>query len=555
MKKTITINLNGIVFNIEEDAYEKLNKYFDSIKAHFAGYDDGQEILNDIEARAAEKFSARINAANQVITLRDAEKFIKTMGTVEAITDGQPGEKQHKEQNAKKLFRDANNAYIFGVASGLAAYFGVKPIIFRLAFFISLFFGGAGIIIYIILSLVVPEAKTTADKIEMRGDTVTLSAIKETAREKIETAKKNLKSIGPVRRISMATGKALGKGIKIFAIVILAIIGISIIISAVAGIIGIIFGFGTIMFSADSPYLDFPVREILPNASFYIAWTALALVAIIPMIFLLILGTSIVRRKSSINLISGLSLLMVWVISLTAVGIFAIKAAPQFEEKIRVMETAEKTTKTYDLKDFGKIDSNGQYNIVIAKGEDFKIEAAGQANDIERLELSVDNGMLKIKNGENWHICFFCLIRRNPLSINIIMPSLESFKSRGVFKADVNGFNQEEIKLDLGGVGETSLNIFTQKLFLAADGVTKTILTGSSALMQAEMNGISSIDGLEFPIKEIMISTSGASKAKIWAVEKLNAEANDASRIYYKGEPKITEKIRNAGKLEPIQLP
>ncbi|MFC1678457.1 hypothetical protein ACFLZ9_01825 [Patescibacteria group bacterium] len=89
MKKTISVTLNSVIFTLEEDAYNKLREYLDSIKDHFSKAESSggsDEIITDIEASIAEKFGAKLNDKKQVINLKDVENLIKVMGSVEDIT-------------------------------------------------------------------------------------------------------------------------------------------------------------------------------------------------------------------------------------------------------------------------------------------------------------------------------------------------------------------------------------------------------------------------------------------------------------------------------------
>ena len=194
MKKTISVTLSNFAFTLDEDAYRKLNEYMEGIKSHFASTDSKEtteEIISDIEASIAEKFSSKLSSSKQVISLSDIDELIKVMGSVEDITgkagqaEDQPTgevhehrkEKKSEESTMKKLYRNPDDVIIAGVASGLAGYFGIDPVFIRLLFFVSIFFGGVGVIIYLVLWLVVPKAETATQKLEMQGNPVTLKKL------------------------------------------------------------------------------------------------------------------------------------------------------------------------------------------------------------------------------------------------------------------------------------------------------------------------------------------------------------------------------------------
>ena len=136
MKKNISINISGIIFHIEEDAYEELKAYLDSINAYFSTFDDNQEIIADIESRMAEIFLSKLNEDKQVITQEDVKSLIATMGSIrdfqaveEPLLEEEPRveEEQATGDGPKRLFRDQKRKIIGGVCAGIAHYFNVDP--------------------------------------------------------------------------------------------------------------------------------------------------------------------------------------------------------------------------------------------------------------------------------------------------------------------------------------------------------------------------------------------------------------------------------------------
>ena len=180
MNQTLTINISGIVFHIEVDAYEALKVYLNTIKSYFNNSEEREEIMLDIEARVAEIFAEAQNDKNQVIVMADVNKVIAIMGEPEQyLTDEEeeiPTQKTHRKREDKKLFRDPDDRVLGGVASGLGAYIGLDTVWVRL-FFVAAFFMGFGILTYIILWIVMPEAKTTAEKLKMRGEPINIKNI------------------------------------------------------------------------------------------------------------------------------------------------------------------------------------------------------------------------------------------------------------------------------------------------------------------------------------------------------------------------------------------
>ena len=165
MKKTLNINIGSRVFNIDEDAYNLLSKYLESIKTYFDKIKIDEDIFEDIENRISEKFNSK-SESRQSLNLNDVDSIIEQMGTLddfkEAYDDFEINEpkkqsqESSKKENKKRIYRNSSDKVIAGVASGLANYFGLDPIIFRLIFIASLF-TGFGFIAYLIFWIGIPE--------------------------------------------------------------------------------------------------------------------------------------------------------------------------------------------------------------------------------------------------------------------------------------------------------------------------------------------------------------------------------------------------------------
>ena len=205
MKTTITINLGGLVFHIDDDAYEMLNTYLIAIERQFKSEDECKEIMSDVEARLSELFAEALGQKRDVIMKEDVSKIVEIMGEPEDFMDPESEtesagsanwESKRKKMNrktTKRLYRDPDNRILGGVCGGLGAYFNIDPIIFRIIFILISLGMGSGLIIYIILWIAIPEATTTAQKLEMRGEPITIENIKKAVRDEFENVKKNMK--------------------------------------------------------------------------------------------------------------------------------------------------------------------------------------------------------------------------------------------------------------------------------------------------------------------------------------------------------------------------
>lgn len=201
MKKTLTINLGGTVYHIDDDAYRLLDNYLSNLKHYFRKQEGAEEIVNDIEMRIAELFAEKIAEGKQVITVSDVEEIIARVGKPEdfGITDDDADSQKKTEQSAsgnqsythtaapRRWFRDPDNKLLGGVASGLAAYFDWDITLVRILMIILVFLPYCPmIILYIIGWIVIPEAHTAAEKLSMHGKAVTIENIGKTVTDGFE---------------------------------------------------------------------------------------------------------------------------------------------------------------------------------------------------------------------------------------------------------------------------------------------------------------------------------------------------------------------------------
>ncbi len=197
MKKTLTVNLGGTVFNIDDDAYRLLDSYLMNLRQHFSKDEGADEIVDDIERRISELFSEKMLAGLQVITLANVEEVIARMGKPEEMDNEGDATKQGNDSDGygagswsrgeetvkvrRRLFRNPDDKILGGVCSGLAAYLGWDVTLVRLLLFVILIFGyGTLIPVYIICWLIIPEARTAAEKLSMHGEAVTVENIGKT---------------------------------------------------------------------------------------------------------------------------------------------------------------------------------------------------------------------------------------------------------------------------------------------------------------------------------------------------------------------------------------
>ena len=202
MNKVFHINLGGYPFTIDEDAYSHLTGYLASIENHFRHSEGSDEIVQDIEIRLAELIHESTEN-NPIVTMREVERAIAIMGTPEEFESEGMDEFSTREsyqapkfKTGKRLYRDPDDKVLGGVCSGMSAYFGINdPIWLRLAFILITVSGGAGLLIYIVLWIVMPEAKSAADRLSMRGEDINVTSIAKMVEEGVDSLTSSIEDI------------------------------------------------------------------------------------------------------------------------------------------------------------------------------------------------------------------------------------------------------------------------------------------------------------------------------------------------------------------------
>ncbi len=342
MNKTVNINLANVLFHIDEEAFKKLQRYLEAIKRSFSGTTGSDEIIADIEARIAELFQERMENDRQVITMKEVDAVIKVMGQPEDyrvdedIFEDAPKSDSTTTSRTKKLYRDIDSKYLGGVCAGLEHYLGFDALWIRLIFIFLALSTGFGFIAYILLWILVPEAVTTSQKLDMKGKPVNISNIEKKIKEGYEDVAEKVKGVdydkmgNKVKSSGQTFFDALGNFIMFCFKVFAKFIGIILIIIGAATLIGLFIGLFTVgvLDVIHIPGIDF--YEMV-NASGAPVWliSLLAFFAVgIPFFFLLYLGLKIlVNNLKSIGNVIKFSLLGLWLISIIGLIVFGIKEA------------------------------------------------------------------------------------------------------------------------------------------------------------------------------------------------------------------------------------
>ena len=339
MKKTYNINLGGIVFHIDEDAYDLLDKYLSNLRIHFSKEEGAEEIVHDMELRISELFSERLNEKKQVITLTDVEEIIAQMGKPEEFSEDTTQETNEyikEEKTPKRLFRDPDNKVIGGVCSGIAAYLGwdvtaVRIIFIALALpFIlngSLILNGV-VIAYIIAWIIIPEANTAAEKLSMKGMQVNVENIGKTVTDGFEKVNNFVKSEKP-RSFLQKVGEAIVGvvGFLIKCILVIAAICFTpvlfvvliVFVSLLAAATGAISAVPTLLYEM-MPRVDWTIVNLSPFTTSLMSISGILVIGI-PIVGFIHFLMSTFGGWKTMPFAARMTLLVLWLIAL-GVGTF-----------------------------------------------------------------------------------------------------------------------------------------------------------------------------------------------------------------------------------------
>ncbi|HRM47163.1 MAG TPA: PspC domain-containing protein [Flavobacterium sp.] len=353
MNKTVNINLGGMFFHIDEDAFQKLTRYFDAIKRSLSNSSGHDEIIKDIEMRVSELLNEKQKSDKHVVGLKDVDEVIAVMGQPEdyIIEDDKTNQQSYRSStttSTKKLYRDRDKGMVGGVSSGLGYYFGIDAVWFRLFFVLLVLAGfGAGFLAYIILWIVTPEASTTSEKLEMTGEPVTISNIEKKVREEFENVSEKIKNAdydkygNQIKTGANKIGNSFGDFIisvfKIFA----KFLGILLILSGLTVLFFLLIGIFTL---GSGVFIDFPWQGFIEAGNFtdYPIWAfglLMFFAAGIPFFFLALLGFKLLSpNMKSIGNVGKYTLLALWLIAVSLAISIGIKQASAFAVDGRVVQ-------------------------------------------------------------------------------------------------------------------------------------------------------------------------------------------------------------------------
>lgn len=300
MKKTVSVNIKGINFLIEEDAYELLQDYLDRLAQTLNNVEGSKEIVEDVELRIAELCSSKLSESKTVIELEDIQTIIATLGNPEDYLEEDEEQTSNSSQNQsnskgteKRLFRDTDNATIAGVCMGIANFFNIDVVIVRAIFVVIFLFAGFGLPLYIILWIIVPKAQSTIDRLRMKGRPITVESVREEVEIAAEKIKEGGKNVAQRIRKDDSYQRSVSRGVKILKTILgigLIGAGISILIPFLVFLIG---GAQIIPVQSADGFLSLTeLGEIVLNnpSDYNMAWWGAMIIGFSTVLFFFLIG-------------------------------------------------------------------------------------------------------------------------------------------------------------------------------------------------------------------------------------------------------------------------
>ncbi|MEZ4779083.1 MAG: PspC domain-containing protein [Flavobacteriaceae bacterium] len=358
MNKTVNINLAGTFFHIDEDAYGKLQRYLVAIKKSLSDPEGSDEIIKDIEARIAELFSEKLKTSTQVVTLKELDEVIAVMGQPEdyavddEIFEDAPKSSKNSRNSHKQLFRDIDNKFISGVASGLSHYLGIDTVWVRLIWILlTLFSSGTFIFVYILFWILVPAAESTSDKLKMTGEPINISNIEKKFKEGYETVADKVKNADydkygqKVKNSSATFFDTLGNIFLTLFKIFVKFLGVIVIIVSLSTLVGLLIGLftaGSFGMWGHGDFVDWYQIVDTTNAPLWLISLLTFFAVGIPFFVLFILGLKmLVNNLKSIGLPAKITLFIIWIASLVGLLILGVRQATEtaFEGEVMIEET------------------------------------------------------------------------------------------------------------------------------------------------------------------------------------------------------------------------
>ncbi|MDR3219622.1 MAG: DUF2807 domain-containing protein [Dysgonamonadaceae bacterium] len=554
MKKTITVNLNGRVFTMDEDAYHLLDNYLKNLRIYFRKEEGSAEIIADFEARIEELLSEKIHSGYEVITITQVEEVITRVGKPADFADKEEEKEAEKQSSRleygyirKKFFRDMSDNMFGGVCSGIAAYFGWDVLAVRIITVILLFATALWIVpVYLLAWLFFPAACTAEEKLMMRGKPITVENIGKAVAAEMEAPKVAMEKKGCLSDVVDLIVALM----KAFLVVICCLIGIPLLFALVITLItlfAVLFGVGGGLLSA-LPFGWIEDSSFLTVAHPLLATISLIFVLAIPLISLIYAVISYLAKLKPVNKAVKWIFFVIWLLAFV-LFLFSGLRINLYNLDVRwkpgqtvIQGNGEISEKNYSLtaidglEFYGNLSADFQVEQIDTAASSLRI--IGDENLIEKIKYEVREGNLYLSTPNSYN-----LRPRDSLKILLRTPELKAIHLRRGGKLRIhNAFKADNLEIELEGAGKvTADSLDVKTLKVSTEGVGSVRLAGKVRKANLYMEGTGEIDALELVADSVIADIEGIGAIKCNAVEYLKGTLNGIGKITYKDEPKVKD--------------
>lgn len=333
MKNIKQISLSGVVFYVEEDGYIVLKQYIDSLKRYYAGKENGEKMLEDMQIRFAKLLSEKRTSLEQAITLSDIENGIAVLGYPSDFDRKEQEKFKQEYRKHKQLYRDLENAKIAGVCNGLSYYFGIDVWVFRLIFIcLGICSVGFWILVYFILWIILPATTTTQQGCNMKGEYPDIKYFEQKVKSGIHEAETKIRNFTNENAKNIKhTTQEISSGARNIAKFFVKLFGICMVFTAVCAIATILVIWLVpipSLFRAGHEFSIVCLRDVFSILGLNsIAIFLLMMCVLLPFIFFLFSGIALLVRE--LRKIMGIAILIsfiAWIVSIVfmLIGTFAL---------------------------------------------------------------------------------------------------------------------------------------------------------------------------------------------------------------------------------------
>ena len=569
MKKTVTANLNGRVFTMDEDAYQLLDSYLGNLRIYFRKEEGSSEIIADFEARIEELLSEKLRLGYEVITLKNVEEVIAQVGQPDDFSDETHEEekrateqKVYQTQGKKKFYRNPDDKMFGGICSGIAAYFGWDVLVVRIIAVIFIFVTQLIIVpFYLLTWMLCPSANTAEQKLQMRGEPITVENIGKTVaagtENKAESSNRGCLSgfldffVGFIKICLIGLGIIIGLPI-LFALFIMLIVFFALLIAFVAGLIGIGGGLAGLFAGLGGIFAGLP---FVAPGSFSITINLVALIILIglPVTALIYSIIAYFAKLKPLHKAVKWVCLIAWFIAL--ISFLTFKTSNRFDgvtldniniringEAVEIGNGQQAETKYVLFPSVDRIVLKNQLwaNLQIEQvpGDSSIIFINGDENLIEKVKYQQTNGDLILSTHNNVR-----LKSDNNLIIRIQTPRLKRIKSNMLGNIVINEpFQGEELEVQIEGAGRFHANdLNVGRLKVKSGGIGSTSLVGNVRYADLSLEGAGEIDAYHLRADSVVAHVDGVGSLRCDPVKYLKANMNGIGQIIYKSEPAVKD--------------